>query len=120
MKTIEVSEETYKTIKGQLLPSLAEKGGLRYVICRTHSAGVFAGYLEKRLGQEVILQDARRFWYWDGAASLSQIAMEGVKKPENCKFPCAVKRVELLEAIEILDCTTIAQKSISEVPTWEM
>ena len=44
-----------------------------YVIIRTYSAGVFAGYLEKRNGQEVVLRKARRIWYWDGAASLSQL-----------------------------------------------
>ena len=91
----------------------------KYVICRTYSAGVFAGYLESRTGQEVVLTNARRLWYWDGAASLSQLAMEGVKKPENCKFPCEVNRVELLNAIEILDVTEAAKLSIAEVPVWK-
>lgn len=91
----------------------------RYVICRTYSAGVFAGYLESRKGQEVVLTDARRIWYWSGAASLSQLAMEGTKDPSNCKFPCAVDRVELTQAIEILDVTPSAEKSIKEVPIWK-
>lgn len=92
----------------------------KYVIVRTCSAGVFAGYLESRKGQEVVLRKARRIWYWDGAASLSQLAMEGTKKPENCKFPCEVERVELLQSIEILDCTKEAQKSIMEVKVWKI
>lgn len=92
---------------------------MKYVICRTYSAGVFAGELESRKGQEVVLKNARRLWYWDGAASLSQLAMEGTKAPENCKFPCEVDRVELLEVIEILDVTETARKSIKEVPVWQ-
>ena len=92
--------------------------GLRYVIVRTYSAGVFAGYLKERNGKEATLLQARRLWYWDGAASLSQLAMEGTKKPKLCKFPIAVDRVELTEAIEILDVTPEAQKSIEEVPVW--
>lgn len=91
----------------------------KYVICRTYSAGVFAGNLESRTGKEVVLTNARRLWYWDGAASLSQLAMEGTKKPKTCKFPIAVNRVELTEAIEILDVTPEAQKSIEEVPVWQ-
>jgi len=91
----------------------------KYVICRTYSAGVFAGYLESRNGQEVILTKARRLWYWKGAASLSQLAMEGVKCPKECKFPCEVDRVELLQAIEILDCTDEAKASIAKVKVWE-
>lgn len=91
---------------------------MKYVICRTYSAGVFAGYLESRIGQEVVMVKARRIWYWSGAASLSQLAMEGTKEPLGCKFPCEVDRVELLQAIEILDVTDAAQKSIAEVPVW--
>lgn len=91
----------------------------RYVICRTYSAGVFAGYLQSRKGQEVVLIDARRIWYWSGAASLSQLAMEGTKDPANCKFPCAVDRVELLQAVEILDVTPQAEKSIRGVAVWK-
>ena len=91
---------------------------MKYVIVRTYSAGVFAGELESRNGQEVTLRNARRIWYWAGAASLSQLAMEGTKNPNNCKFPCAVDKVLLLETIEILDTTEEARKSIEGVPVW--
>ena len=92
---------------------------LRYVIVRTYSAGVFAGELESRNGREVVLTNARRLWYWAGAATLSQLAVKGTSKPEQCKFPVAVPRVELLEAIEILDVTPAARQSIEGVPTWQ-
>ena len=92
---------------------------LKYFIVRTYSAGVFAGFLESRNGREVVMRDARRLWYWDGAASLSQLAMEGVSKPQNCKFPTPVDRVELLEVIEILDCTEKSKESIASVPVWK-
>ena len=83
------------------------------------TAGVFIGKVKTKKGKEVVMENARRLWYWDGAASLSQLAMEGTKKPQNCKFPCAVDRVELLEVIEILDVTEAAQKSIESVPIWK-
>ncbi len=92
---------------------------LKFVIVRTYSAGVFAGKLESRNGREVVLLNARRLWYWAGAASLSQLAMEGTKQPKDCKFPRIVDRVELLEAIEILDVTPDAEASILGVPVWE-
>jgi hypothetical protein len=91
----------------------------KYYIVRTFSAGVFAGYIESRNDQEVVMTDARRLWYWDGAASLSQLAMEGVSNPENCKFPCIVKNIELFQVIEILETTKKAQKSISDVKIWQ-
>ena len=92
---------------------------MSYVIVRTYSAGVFAGELESRNGREVTLTNARRLWYWEGAASLSQLAQTGTSKPKKCKFPAAVNRVLLLEAIEILDVTPDAQASIEGVPVWQ-
>lgn len=90
-----------------------------YVIVRTQSTGVFAGELHEKNGQEVIMRNARRLWYWDGASSLSQLAMEGVTKPQNCKFPCEVTEVTLLQVIEILPCTKKAIESIKSVPIWK-
>jgi len=98
------------------MPTKSKK---KYVICRTYSAGVFAGYLESRKGKEVKMTKARRIWYWKGAASLSQLAMEGVSCPDECKFPCEVDSVELMEAIEIIPCTAKAQASIASVKVWK-
>ena len=97
-----------------------ELDGMPYVIVRTYSAGVFAGYLANRNGQEVVLKNARRIWYWDGAASLSELAVHGTAKPDKCKFPCVVDGVELLQGIEILECTKKAQKSIESVLEWKI
>ena len=91
---------------------------LRYVIVRTYSAGVFAGVLVSRKGKEVVLRNARRLWYWAGAASLSELAVRGTSRPNSCKFPVSVPRVELTEAIEILDVSDKARTSIEGVPIW--
>ena len=93
--------------------------GKKYVIARTYSAGVFAGYLESENGQEVVLVKARRLWHWAGAASLSQMAMEGTSKPESCKFPQEVDRVKLYQVIELLDATERCKKSIDSVQVWK-
>jgi len=93
--------------------------GLPYVMVRTYSAGVFAGYLSSRTGQEVVMKNARRMWYWTGAASLSQLATDGTASPEDCKFPCAVAEVTLLQVIEIIPITDKAKKSIDEVAVWQ-
>lgn len=88
-------------------------------VVRTFSAGVFFGTMVERNGKEVVLNDARRLWYWDGAASLSQLANEGVSKPEKCKFPAPVSTVLLTEAIEIIPATEAAIASIAAVPQWK-
>lgn len=106
-------------IDGKKYREVTENTGLKYVIVRTYSAGVFAGYLESRKDREVVLLNARRLWMWKGAASLSELAMKGVKYPLECKFPCAVDKVLLLEAVEIIDCTEDARKCIEGVPEWK-
>ena len=90
-----------------------------YKIVRTQNAGVFAGYLITKEKRDVVLIVARRLWRWSGAASLSQLSVDGVKHPEDCKFPAPVLRVHLFEVIEILDVTPEAQKSIEEVTIWQ-
>ena len=91
----------------------------KYCIIRTYSAGVFAGFLESIEGKVGTVTAARRIWYWDGAASLSQLAMEGTSKPENCKFPCEVESVLLTEIIEVSPCTDKAIESIKGVAIWK-
>lgn len=118
VKSIVVNGVTYVQ-ENEQKESAQTLDGLKYVICRTQSAGVFAGYLKSRDGQEVNMLKARRLYYWDGAASLSQAAMEGFSKPQNCKFPQEVDEVLLLNAIEILPCTLKSQKSIKGVSIWK-
>ena len=89
-------------------------------VVRTYSAGVFLGEVVRREGKEVHLKNARRIWYWDGAASLSQLATDGTSKPKSCKFPAAVPDVLLTEAIEFIPASEAAIASIAAVPAWKM
>lgn len=90
-------------------------------IVRTYSAGVFYGeYDVNTKGKEGVVQNARRLWYWEGAASLSQLANDGTNKPEKCKFTQQVERVFLKEIIEVIPCTEKAQESIEAVKVWEV
>jgi len=92
-----------------------------YQIVRTYSAGVFAGTLAADWdgGKVGVVLNARRLWYWKGAASLSQLAMEGVKNPGECKFAMPVPRVHLTEIIEVIPCTSEARNIIEAVPEWK-
>lgn len=93
--------------------------GMRFCIIRTYSAGVHAGYVKSHNGKEVTLVNARRLWKWAGAFSLSEMAVNGVSKPSECKFATAVPEIILTEAIEIIPCTEKAKKIILEVKDYE-
>ena len=89
------------------------------VIIRAYGAGVFYGSLSEVDGDTVELKSARRLWYWDGAASLSQLAAEGVKAPQNCKFTVTVDSIVILKVLEIIPATEEAQQSIESVKVWK-
>ena len=89
--------------------------GMDYVIIRTYSAGVHAGYLESHNGKAVTLRNSRRLWKWAGAFTLSELAKNGTAKPNECKFATTINKILLTEAIEIIACTEKAQKSIEGV-----
>lgn len=90
-----------------------------YYIIRADRAGVFFGHIKERRGSEVDMTDVRRLWYWDGACSLSQLAVEGTKNPAECKFTVTVPEMTILGAIEVISCTDAAVKSILAVKEWK-
>ena len=94
------------------------------VIIRADRAGVFFGTLRERretpAGVEVVLENSRRLWYWSGAASLSQLAMEGVRRPNECKFTVVVPEHNVMQVIEVIPCSNEAIESIEAVRVWKV
>ena len=98
--------------------NMNETKNQKYII-RCDRAGVFYGEIAERRGSEADLVNVRRLWYWDGAASLSQLATEGVKAPRNCKFTVTVPSMTVLGVIEVIPCTDAAVASIEGVTEWK-
>jgi len=107
-------ERTLETTKRTL------KSKQSYVIVRPGvlGAGVWAGYLVRRCGHEATLRDCRRIWYWDGAATLAELAEYGTATPAKCKFPPPVGEIDHLDVQEVLYCSARGRESIQEVPEW--
>lgn len=90
----------------------------KYIV-RGDRSGVFYGEIKERNGKEVTMANVRRLWYWDGAASISQLAQEGTVRPNNCKFTVTVDEILVLDVIEIDKCSEQAIKSIEGVFEWK-
>lgn len=90
----------------------------KYIV-RSYDAGVFYGNIKEQNANEVSMTNARCLWYWEGAASLNQLAQEGVKVPNKCQFTMLVEEVILLGVCEILPCTPEAVANIDAVPVWK-
>lgn len=117
---IGVSEEGFlQDACGELIAPEPLVKSDEFCIIRTYSAGVFAGYIEQMDGKTAVLKDVRRIWSWEGACSLSQLAVDGTSKPESCRFAVPVEKIVVTEVIEILPCTERAKKSILGVKKWK-
>lgn len=114
---ITINEKTYVEKGSQTAAKRPD--GLEYCIVRTYSAGVFAGWYDRSIkGQEATIYDARGIYYWDGACGLSQLAVDGTSKPENCKFTVHATH-DLKQIIQVLPCTEKARLSIEGVAIWK-
>lgn len=91
----------------------------KYVIVRVDKAGVFFGILTKKEGLEVQLTEARKLYYWSGAAAVEQLALEGVKDAEGCKFTVTNDEITISNYIQIITCTGEAIKNIKNVKSWK-
>ena len=87
--------------------------GLRYCIIRCSGAGVHAGFVRRRDGEEVELLNSRRLWRWYGK-TLSGLAIEGSFAPDQCKYADEIPEITLLGACEIIPCSDAGIKSIRE------
>lgn len=92
-----------------------------YVLVRSKDAGVFAGNLIENSdnGVKVVLNNCRRIWYWSGASSLSQMALEGVKNPKDCKFSMTTQNHTIYGVCEIIQTSAEAEKLIIGTPVWK-
>ena len=80
-----------------------------YVLIRTYSAGVHFGKLIKREGREALLDEARRIWSWDGAFTLSKVAICGVG---SAKISTIINGFLATEVIEVMPVTDKAKANL--------
>ena len=120
-KQITIDDNVY-VLKSEISNQKISTEGLQHVIIRTFSAGVHMGFLKKKeytlAGTIVELVSTRRIWYWAGAMSLSQLALEGTSKPNDCKFSVELPSIELT-AIEIIPTNEMSFKNLTSVKIWK-
>lgn len=104
---------------------IAEKlDNMPYVMVRSYAAGVHFGYLKSEkfteAGKVVVLVKTKRVFYWSGAASLSQLSLEGSKKPTECKISVELESNEIVNVIETIPMTESAKKNLNDIKTWKI
>lgn len=90
----------------------------RYIV-RCDKAGVFFGEIAGRNGNDVIMKNVRKLWYWEGACAVEELALHGVLYPNECHFTVWIPEMIVTEPAQIIPCSDQATISLGSVPTWE-
>ena len=117
---IEINGVMYEPVK-----KLAEKiEGLTPVLIRSAESGVHFGLLKReeftQSGKVVWLTNSRRVHYWSGAASLSQMAVDGIGNPEKSRVSVVVKEIEIVNVIETIKLSDRAFQNLKNQPEWKV
>jgi hypothetical protein len=92
-----------------------EKGSL--VLVRDDKAGVHVGTLVALSAEAVTLSNARKVWYWTGAASVHGIAVRGLSQAGSKVAPM-VSEVISFHVCEVVEMTNEGYASVMECPEW--
>ena len=86
-----------------------------YYIVRGRDSGVFFACRMERNGTEACLGWSRMIHYWEGAAALSQVAVDGIKSGRVC---VSVWGRIVLDVCEIIPCKQDAVVNLLKQPLW--
>jgi hypothetical protein len=95
--------------------------GMRYCVIRTYSAGVHIGYVAEfgtKHPQYARLLNSRRLHYWEGACSLSQVAIDGVDADKS-RIAVTLPEIELTDVIEVIPCSVKAKEFFEGAEAWK-
>jgi len=81
----------------------------KHCVVRTYSAGVHIGRVSSVDGTEVLLTEARRIYKWEGAFTLSEVAVNGINS--SSKLAVEVPETFLTQVIEFIPTTEKARES---------
>ena len=90
-------------------------------IVRCYRAGVFFGEVKEvssdANGLNVRLANARKVWYWDGAAAVEQLSQEGCN--DSSKITVAVPELVVADAVQIIPCSDKAVRNLEAKKEWK-
>lgn len=90
-------------------------------IVRCYCAGVFFGEVKEvssdANGLNVRLANARKVWYWDGAAGVEQLSQEGCN--DSSKITVAVSELVVANAVQIIPCSDKAVRNLEAKKEWK-
>jgi hypothetical protein len=89
----------------------------QFYIVRSDRAGVFFGQIKQKKVNSVVMINVRKIYYWDGAAAVEQIAIDGVN--DLSKLTVIVPEMEIERWIQIIPCSKNAVENLQAKKEWK-
>jgi len=114
-KKIKIDDVEY--VRADELPAVESPEGLRLCIIRTYSAGVFFGWVNydaENTYSSVVLINSRRIHLWNGAFTLSAVAIDGIS--DDSRLSRIVPEQKVNRVIEMIPVSVRAGKQLRNFP----
>ena len=91
-----------------------------YSIIRSDRFGVYFAEVESQDENKIVLRNARNIHYWDGAASVLQLAIDPTKLKANTKITVSVDTLSITDSVMVIPCTEVAENFLKNFPVWKI
>lgn len=89
------------------------------IIARIERAGVFHGILDYKDAEITRMKDVRRIYYWKGALSVTDMAVNGILNDSQVTIPASVVEFETPQVVELIECSNISSEIIENIKPWK-
>jgi hypothetical protein len=93
---------------------------MSYSIIRSDRFGVYFAEVKEQTETKIVLKNARNIHYWEGAASVLQIANDPTKLKSSTRITVSVDELSITDNVMVIPCTEVAEKFLKEFPVWKI
>ena len=89
------------------------------IIARIERAGVFHGVLDYKDAEITRMTHVRRIYYWQGALSVTDMAVNGISAASKVTVPASVVEFDTPQVVELIECSNEASQVIENITPWK-
>ena len=93
---------------------------MAYSIIRSDRFGVYFAEVKEQNETTIVLKNVRNIHYWDGAASVLQLATDPTKLRLETRITMSVDELTITDRVMVIPCTEVAELFLKEFPVWKI
>ena len=93
---------------------------MAYSIIRSDRFGVYFAEVVEQTETKITLKNARNIHYWNGAASVLQLATDPTKLKSDTRITMSVDTLSITDTVMVIPCTKVAEDFLKAFPVWKI